>query len=43
VTVTALVIDPAWLEQRRLTLEALREQWLKLRSAEADDTRGTDR
>jgi hypothetical protein len=43
VTVTALVIDPAWLEQRRLTLEALREQWLKLRSAEADERPGMDR
>lgn len=43
VTVAALVIDPAWLEQRRLTLEALREQWLKLREPEADETTGTDR
>jgi hypothetical protein len=34
--IAAMVIDPAWLEQRRLSLQALVEQWLKLRAAEPD-------
>lgn len=34
--IAALVIDPAWLEQRRLGLRALVEQWLKLRAAGPD-------
>jgi hypothetical protein len=35
-TIAAMVIDPAWLEQRRLGLRALVEQWLKLRAAGPD-------
>lgn len=31
-TIAALVIDPAWLASNRLTVQALRDQWLKLRA-----------